>query len=228
LHGWTKGIVPAVRWSHYTLAQGGGMAILDRGLPGRELTAKLPILFLYNAISKYYGYPNSWLSGEGRHRLEYALVFHGIDWKRARIPQMAWEYNCSPWIIPDRQSAPPTSFFQTSDNLIVESFRRENDAIELRLVECLGLPGKAELTLFLPHQGASITNFLGEAAQSLVGGPHYSFPVRSQQIVTVRFRTQTKVVVPKPLHQWDELVPESKRQALHEYSQDKGHPPRGM
>src|SRR5450631_4464373 len=25
LHGWTKGIVPAVRWSHYALAGGGGV-----------------------------------------------------------------------------------------------------------------------------------------------------------------------------------------------------------
>ena len=30
-----------------------------------------------------------------------------------------------------------------------------------------------------------------------------------------------------PLTQWDPLVPENKRAALHEYSHEKGHPPRG-
>ncbi|HEY9125928.1 MAG TPA: glycoside hydrolase family 38 C-terminal domain-containing protein, partial [Acidobacteriaceae bacterium] len=34
LHGWAKGIVPAVRWSAYTAAGGGGAALLDRGLSG--------------------------------------------------------------------------------------------------------------------------------------------------------------------------------------------------
>ncbi len=35
LHGWTKGIVPAVRWIDFALANGGGLALLDRGLSGR-------------------------------------------------------------------------------------------------------------------------------------------------------------------------------------------------
>ena len=55
LVGWTKGIVPAVRWSHYSLAGGGGVAILDRGLTGRELNERTPIIYLLNATDKYYG-----------------------------------------------------------------------------------------------------------------------------------------------------------------------------
>ncbi len=50
LAGWTRGIQAAVRWSHYQLANGGGVAILDRGLPGRELNGKCPVLFLLNAM----------------------------------------------------------------------------------------------------------------------------------------------------------------------------------
>ena len=72
LPGWTKGIVPAVGWIHYTLAGGGGVAILDRGLSGRELNDRTPIIYLLNATDKYYGWPNPWLSGKGKNVLAYA------------------------------------------------------------------------------------------------------------------------------------------------------------
>ena len=110
LVGWTKGIVPAVRWSHYSLAGGGGVAILDRGLTGRELNERTPIIYLLNATDKYYGYPNAWLSGKGRHHLEYALVVHEGQWDQARIPQMAWEYNCPPVLVAGRKAMAAKSF----------------------------------------------------------------------------------------------------------------------
>ncbi len=37
----------------------------------------------------------------------------------------------------------------------------------------------------------------------------------------------TAVEITDPLLNWDELVPGSKREALHAYSAEKGHPPRG-
>ena len=100
LPGWTKGIVPAVGWTHYTLAGGGGVAILDQGLSGRELNGRTPIIYLLNATDKYYGWPNPWLSGKGKNVLAYALVAHEETWDQARIPQMAWEYNSPPIVSP--------------------------------------------------------------------------------------------------------------------------------
>ncbi|MBI2929148.1 MAG: alpha-L-fucosidase [Verrucomicrobia bacterium] len=227
LHGWTKGIVPAVRWSHYTLAGGGGVAILDRGLSGRELTGQTPILFLLNATDKYYGYPNSWLSGKGTHRLSYALVAHDTPWEQARIPQMAWEFNCPPVVVPARARAEAKSFVQTSANVIVEAIRREGSEIELRLAECLGRAGTAEVQLDLPHRDAALTDLLGKLAQQLRGGARHSFPIRPQQIVTMRFRTDRAVDDIKPLLSWELLVPEAKRAALSKRLYRKGHPPRG-
>jgi hypothetical protein len=227
LHGWTKGIVPAVRWSHYALTGGGGFAILDRGLTGRELNGSTPILYLLNALDKYYGYPNPWLSGKGRHHLEYAIVAHEEEWAHARIARMAWEYNCPPVLFPRSVPAAPRSFLRTSDNVIVEAIRREGRDIELRLVECLGITGKAEVSPSLPHRSASLTNMLGENARPLDGKPSYRFPIRAQEIVTLRLVTDSAVAAIKPLLKWDDLVPEHKRPALHEYSQEKGHPPRG-
>ena len=228
LVGWTKGIVPAVRWSHYSLAGGGGVAILDRGLTGRELNERTPIIYLLNATDKYYEYPNAWLSGKGRHHLEYALVAHEGPWDQARIPQMAWEYNCPPVLVAGRKAMAAKSFVHTSSNVIIEVVRREGKDIEMRLTECLGLPGTAEVTMSLPHRGAALTDLRGRNPKPPVGsGPTYRFPVRPQQIVTIHFHAASAVEEIKPVTEWDKFVPEPKRAALHAYGNYKGHPPRG-
>jgi alpha-mannosidase len=226
--GAITGIVPTVRWSDYASPGRGGVALLDRGLTGREINDRTPVIYLLNATDKYYGYTNAWLSGRGRHHLEYALVAHEADWSAARVPQLAWEYNCPVAIATACQATQPQSFLQTSDNVIVEAMRRDGADIELRLVEALGKAGTAEIMLNLPHTDAAFTDLNGGRAQKLDGGPAYKLPVRPQQIVTLRFRTETQVAAIKPLLDWDELVPPIKRPALHQYLPDKkGHPPRG-
>ncbi len=227
LHGWTKGIVPAIRWSHYALGGGGGVALLDRGLTGRELNERTPVIYLLNAVDRYYGYPNPWLSGRGRHRLEYALVVHEGAWEGARIPQLAWEYNSPPVVFANKSVVRPQSFLSTSSNLIVEAVRRTGRDLEIRFAECLGQAGNAEMRLAVPYETASLTGLTGSNPVRLPGGPVFRFPIRPQQIVTMRFRTAAAVDDPDALVRWDELVPESKRQALNAYSGEKGHPPRG-
>ena len=228
LPGLPNGIQPAVRWSDYAFDDGSGLAILDRGLSGREINDKTPIIYLYNATEKYYGYVNPWLSGKGKHKLEYAIVPHAEEWNSARIPQMAWEYNCPVTLTPDCATKSPQSFVQTSDNVIVEVIRRDKGEIELRLAECLGKAGEAMVTIKLPHTSAALTDLLGEHAQLLAGEGSYTFAVRPQQIVTMRLKTQSKVDEIKPILAWDELVPAVKRAALDSYQGDKkGHPPRG-
>jgi hypothetical protein len=226
--GVISGIVPAVRWTDCATAGGGGLALLDRGLPGREINSNTPVLYLLNATDKYYGYTNAWLSGAGAHHFEYALVAHDEDWTAARIPQLAWEYNCPVRMAANCRPGPAKSFLRTSDNVIVEAMRREGADIELRLVEALGQAGPAEVALNLPYRGAALTDLTGERAQPLPDGPVCKFPVQPQQIVTLRFHAANSVAPIEPLVEWDELVPESKRAALHEYLADKkGHPPMG-
>jgi alpha-mannosidase len=229
LHGWTKGIVPAVRWIDYALAGGGGIAILDRGLTGREIDGRTPIIYLMNAEDKYSGYENRWLTGKGKHSFSYSLVAHESDWRQARIPQMAWEYNREPAVIPDRSSIPAKSFLETSNNLIVEAMRREGNHIELRLVECLGVAGMARVNLRLPHENATLTDLTGRKKTSLQRSGQYQFPVRPQQIVTMHFETRSTVATPEPIKAWDPFVPKSKLAALHAYDANLiGHPPFGV
>jgi len=226
LAGFADGIVPAIRWSHYQ-SERGGVAILDRGLPGRELTGQTPVLFLLNAQDIYMGYPCAWLSGRGRHSFSYALVAHDGDWRDARIPRMAWEFNCPPVVAAGVAKAAPKSFLQTSGNVIAEALRREKNEIELRLAECLGVAGTAEVTLNLPHESAELTDLVGSRREPLTGGPTYRFPVRPQQIVTLRFRTDSTVPEIQPLVSWEPLVPPAKRAALNARLDKKGHPPAG-
>jgi alpha-mannosidase len=228
LAGWTKGILPTVRWIDYSLAGGGGAAIFDRGLTGRELNGKTPVIYLLNAVDKYNQYPNAWLSGKGEHHAEYALYAHESDWTKSRIPQMAWEYNCPPFAATGRRLTAAQSFVQTSENVIVEVIRREGNQIEMRLVESRGVPGTAKVVLNLPHKGAALTDLRGKNPQSLQGsGPGYAFPVRPQQIVTIRFGAADSVGKLELVTSWDKFVPEQKRAALRAYRPVKGHPPRG-
>ena len=227
LHGWTKGIVPAVRWIDYSL-DGGGFAILDRGLSGRELNDRTPIIYLLNAEDKYSGYENPWLSGKGRHILPYAIVAHESSWDAARIPHMAWEYNREPVLLGVRAATPPGSFVETSENVIVEAMRREGNHIELRMVECLGLPGTATIAIMLPHRNAALTDLMGRKISDWPKSPQYSLSIRPQQIVTLHFETASSLPEPEPVQSWDAFVPQEKLAALHTYDPNLiGHPPFG-
>ncbi len=228
LHGWTKGIVPAVRWIDFSLADESGFAILDRGLSGRELNGRIPIIYLLNAEDKYSGYPNPWLSGKGKHILQYSVVVRDSPWDQARISRMAWEYNREPVLIPARSAASPRSFLETSDNVIVEALRREGDHIELRMLECLGVGGTAEVALHLPHAGASVTDLMGNRISALPKSSGYRISIRPQQIVTMHFGTASRLPEAEPVDSWDAFVPPEKLAALHAYDPSlKGHPPFG-
>jgi alpha-mannosidase len=227
LHGWTKGIVPAVRWVDYAFS-GGGFAILDRGLSGRELNGRTPILYLLNTQDEYHGYPNAWLSGKGRHLLPYSVVGYEGAWSEARIPQMAWEYNREPVVIPGRAVMQARSFVETSDNVIVEALRREGDHVELRMVESLGMPGTATIKVLFPHRNAMVTDLVGGKRSDLPQAATYKLPVRAQEIVTMHMETSSSVPIPPPTTSWDSFVPAGKLAALHAYDPNlKGHPPFG-
>ena len=168
------------------------------------------------------------MSGRGTHRLEYALVAHAEDWPAARIPQLAWEYNCPVIANTGCKAVAPQSFVQTSDNVILEALRRDGADIEMRLVDVTGQAGNAEVTLQLPCVSAAQTDLTGGRSRKLEGGPIYRFPIRAQQIVTLRFRTAAPVPVIQPLVNWDEVVPASKLAALHKYLPNAiGQPPDG-
>jgi hypothetical protein len=192
------------------------------------VNGRTPILYLINAEDEYHGYPNAWLSGKGRHLLPYSVVGYDGAWSEAHIPQMAWEYNREPVLIPGRAATQAQSFVETSDNVIVEAVRREGNHIEVRLVECRGLSGTATIKVLFPHQNAMLTDLVGRRLSDVRPAATYRFPVRAQQIVTMHLETANSVPTPPPTTSWESYVPAQKVAALHTYDPNlKGHPPFG-
>ncbi|HUD14446.1 MAG TPA: glycoside hydrolase family 38 C-terminal domain-containing protein [Terracidiphilus sp.] len=228
LPGWNKGIVPAVRWMDFELTGGGGVALLDRGLTGRELNRTTPVIYLLNAEDQYHKFDNPWTTGKGKHVLNYALLPHATPWEQARIPRLAWEYNQPPVFFAQAADRPFESFLETSDNIVVEALRREQNHIELRFAECLGLPGTATVELALHHGPVHLTDLIGNHKSTLTGADAYTIPVMPQQIVTLHFETAHALAAHEPITAWDEFVPKNKLAALHAYDPNvKGHPPFG-
>lgn len=228
LHGWTKGIVPTVRWIDYGRSAGGGIALFDRGATGREINGSTPVIYLLNSEEKYHGYPNAWLSGEGKHLVPYALYPHEEPWDEARVPQNAWEYNCPPVLVGNHGVEKPRSILETSGNVIVEALRCETDHIEVRMVECLGKSGPASVTLMLPHKRAVLTDLTGRERAELPKSETYNIDVKPQQIVTICFETGSALPGAEAITKWDRFVPEKKLSALHNYNAALvGHPPFG-
>jgi alpha-mannosidase len=227
---WNRGsggaILPSIRWSNYQLASGNGLALLDRGLTGHELNGPMVTLALVNAVSAYMNKPNELLRGQGVRDFSYALVPHAGSWQKANIPRMAWEFNAPPQVVSGAAAGKPQSFLETSPNVIVEATRRVGRQIEIRLVEINGEQGKAELTVRLPHRGAALTNMMGEKPQPLGAGPNYRFPIRPQQIVTLRLDTSSAVAVPAAVRDWAALAPPAKQKPLGIRILERGHPGR--
>jgi len=221
------GILPSIRWSNYQLASGAGLALLDRGLTGHELSGRTLTLGLVNAVSTYMKRPNEMLRAQGVRNFSYALVPHAGSWQQAGIPRMAWEFNAPPLVIAGAAGSQPRSFLATSNNVIVEAVRRVGKQIEIRLVETNGVAGTAELTVRLPHRGAALTNMMGEQPQRLAGGPAYRFPIRPQQIVTVRLDTGSAVATPAAVRDWATMVPPQKKKGLELRFTKPGHPGSG-
>ena len=121
----------------------------------------------------------------------------------------------------------PQSFAQTSDNVIVEALRRDGAEIELRLVESLGLPGTAEVTLNLPHASAAQTDLTGGRSRKLEGGPPTIPHSRAADRDAAFWHGRSRAGI-QPLTKWDELVPAPKLPALRKYLPDAiGQPPDG-
>jgi len=226
-YGYSEAMLPAIRWSNYQLAEGSGLALLDQGLTSHELNDQTVTLGLLNAQSNYRKTPNELLRGLGIHEFNYAILPHAGSWQEAQVPRRAWEFNAPVYQNAGSRLEKPESFLSTSDNLIVEAIRRVGRQIEVRLSEWSGAAGTGEVTLHLPHNSARLTNLMGEQGVVLTGGPTYRFPLRPQQIVTLRFDSSSGVQEPAPILSWKSLVPDAKQKAFKVRLQGKGHPPRG-
>jgi len=226
--GVTKGILPAIRWSDYSFRSGGGLAILDRGVTGRELVGKTAILLLHNVCETYFKFPATWMGDQRKQSYAYAILPHERDWDGVNVARLAWEYNSPVIVAAGCPESVSKSLVETSDNVIVEALRCDFDQIEMRLVECLGKDGRAWAKVNLPHTTAALTDLLGRKPEALPPGQRYEFAVRPQQIVTMRLRTGQTVPPVQALRSFDTVVPQGKRAYMRTARNPRliGHPPK--
>lgn len=224
LLGYSAAVLPALGWSDYRLAAGGGLTLVEDGLPMHEFAPDRLTLGLLSAAGAYRGLPNEELRGAGRRRFHFGLIPHEGEWRAVEAPKRAWEFRAPPLLFEDGEPLPP--LVRTSDNLILEALRRDGSDVEARLTEWRGEPGMAWVEFLAPHQGARRTNLLGGQPQPLGRARRYRFAVMPQEIVTLRFSLATAVETPEPLRAWAPLVPEAKREGLKLRLPEKGHPPR--
>jgi alpha-mannosidase len=225
LYGFSDALAPSVRWSDYAFAEGGGLALLDRGLTCHEFEGHTITLALVNAQSSYRGLPNEVLAGQGVRKFSYAIWPHMGTWQQARIPRHAWEFNSSVVAQPGRVVEGEKRFLTTSPNVIVEAMRRVGKDIEIRLAESNGVAGQAEVSLKLPHSLARRTNLMGEQAQALRGDAGtYRLSVKPQQIITLRFAVSKSVAATPAIRAWDALIPPGKLDAYRRRQDLKGYP----
>lgn len=222
--GYSAAVMPALGWSDYRLAAGGGLTIVEDGLPMHEFAPDRLTLGLVNAVSQYRGLPNDELRGVGQHRFRFGLIPHEGDWRSVEAPKRAREFSAPPLFFERGEAMPP--LLRTSGNLMLEALRRDGDDLEARLVEWRGESGMAWAEVLAPHGSARRTNLLGEQAQPLAHGPRYRFAVMPLEIVTLRFALGSRVQSTAPLRTWAPLVPEAKREGLKLRIREKGHPPR--
>jgi hypothetical protein len=224
LLGYSAAVLPALGWSDYRLAAGGGLAVVEDGLPMHEFATDRLTLGLLNAVSQYRGLPNEDLRGIGVHRFRFGLIPHEGDWRAVEAPKRAREFSIPPLFFERGAALPP--LVRTSGNLMLEALRRDGGDLEVRLSEWRGEPGMAWVECLAPHKGARRTNLLGEDPSPFQPAARYRFAVSPLEIVTLRFALASRVEDPAPLRAWAPLVPEAKRGALRVRLREKGHPPR--
>ena len=163
-----------------------------------------------NAHDIYMGYPCQWLSGKPRQKFEFALYAHEGDWDSVRVPEIAWEYNCPPLLVPGVKATATKSFVQTSDNVLVEALRREGEFLEMRLVECRGHAGQAKSDARFARRRSFSTDLTGADAKPFPAARPMNSRFAPSKSSTLRFKTAKPVEEVKPLLKWDELVPPAK------------------
>jgi len=223
--GFTDAIRPVIRWSAYDLQGGGAVALLDRGIPGREVWGNNAALHLMNAHEAYRGYPNPWASGGPAQRFSYALLVGDGGWQALDVPRRAWELNAPPWAQQGHASAGESrSWLTTSPNVIVESVRRDGSDLEIRFVDWTGRGGDADVQVDIPHEAAARTDLLGERAQPLPVASQYRLPLAPQEIVTLRLRTASAAPPAPPIMDYRPLAPPVKRASFDLRHDRTGHP----
>lgn len=222
-------IAPAVRWSAHLDEFGVGVAVLDRGTPGRE-TLQDSLRVMLAATSQHYrGIENAWLSGAGEQRFELRMA-PVFELDRARLAHEAREFNTPVFIVDgtfDEALVAPSA----SENFLIESVRHSGATLEVRGVEVAGERGLLRLAAPCGVTGATRSNALGVVEAELELAANETCPVAEldaapQEIITIRFDAAIEREEHEPLGTWEGLYPPERAADIDLRDETLvGHPP---
>ncbi|HLK57788.1 MAG TPA: glycoside hydrolase family 38 C-terminal domain-containing protein, partial [Chthonomonadaceae bacterium] len=182
-----KGEFPVQNWMDYS-AEGKGIAVLNKGLPGNNVDDNVLLLSLLKCTALKEGYGE--VGGFNRntkttdgyeldvlHTFDYALVPHAGDWKEAHLVRRGLEFN-QPLLarkaeqrtgrLPKRLSL----FTVSADNVIVSAVRATPQGIVVRVYESEGRTSAGVTLRSAVALGvAQETNLIEKEAHSLSRAP---------------------------------------------------------
>lgn len=187
---WARFETCAQKW--IDLSEGDyGVSLLNNGKYGHDVHDGVMRLTLIKCASA----PDP-MADVGEHRFAYSLYPHPGDWRAARIPRKAYEFNV-PVLIGEgawkHPSLPEGSPFVSVDrgDVIVETVKmaEKEDAAVVRLFECYNQRGPLTLTFHKPIRAASECNLLERQDRKLTPtGNRLRLAVQPYEIKTVKVK----------------------------------------
>jgi len=165
-----EGEFPAQTWMDYSDDEK-GLALLNRGLPGNNVTDGVMMLSLLKCSPLKSG------SGEGfelgkKHEFHYALYPHAGGWQEAAPPRLGAEYNFPLVVRSSEGGGPLPSSFSLlraePESLVVSSVANEGGKLRVRLYEAHGKRVAASLQLGQTIKSVRETNLLGQPSRKKV------------------------------------------------------------
>jgi alpha-mannosidase len=175
-----EGEYAAQNWIDFS-APGGGLSLLNRGLPGNNVVDGVMLLSLLKCTALEGGYGDMKL-GEVtqlgfekgiQHTFEYALLPHGGDWRTAKTYRVGLEFN-NPLLVQKASLHPGSlpgrmSFLQVEgDHVVLSAVNTNEKGTEIRLYEAEGRNGAARLLPAFPVEKAVETNLLDQEINEIL------------------------------------------------------------
>lgn len=185
---WARFETCAQKW--VDLSEGDyGVSLLNNGKYGHDIHGNI----LRLTLIKCAGAPDP-MADLGEHRFAYCLYPHPGDWRAARIPQKAVEFNAPPLVLEGAWKHPalPESasvVVVDRENVIVETVKmaEKEDALIVRLFECYNQRGTLTVSFHRPPKSVSECNLLERRDQSIkIEGHSVRLQINPYEIKTLK------------------------------------------
>lgn len=125
----------------------GGVAVLNRGIPGNTVCDGVVLLSLFRSAAMEYKAPSDASFNDGvPHTFEYAVMVHGGA-AEADVVREGWLFARRPVFLPHTPAAPGAGWALDVAGAVISALRRTDAGVFVRLYEATGRPYTGSLRL---------------------------------------------------------------------------------